>query len=115
MYDARHINGTWGSKEVRRLRELTKSSKPKRRGPSFLEGVDPSRHHVLKKKTYHFLDISLHSTKGCSRYKTKVKVKNNFIQLSPTLIKNTEEIIICENQPLSFLADVICTQSLKVM
>ena len=95
MYDARHINGTWGSKEVRRLRELYEGGKPKRRGPCFLEGVDLSRHHVLKKKTYHFLNISLHSTKGYSRYKTKVKVKNNFIQLSPTLIKNTEEIIIC--------------------
>ena len=58
-------------------------------------GVDPSRHHVLKKKTYHFLDISLHSTEGYSRYKTKVKVKNNLIQLAPPLMKNAKEIRIC--------------------
>ena len=58
---------------------------PQSGGPSFLGGVDPYRHHVLKKKTYHFLDVSLHSTEGYSRYKTKVKVKSNLIQPSPLL------------------------------
>ena len=64
-------------------------------GPSFLGAVDPSRHHVLKKKTYRFLDIWLHSTEGYSRYKTKVKIKNDLIQPSPPLIKNTKEIKMC--------------------
>ena len=52
----------------------------------FCGRVDPSRHHVLKKKTSHFLDVSLHSTEGYSKYETKVKVKNNLIQPSPPLI-----------------------------
>ena len=89
MYDACHINGSWGSKEVGPLLLLYEDGKPESRGPSFGGRVDPSTHHVLKKKMYHFLDISLHSTKGYSRYKTKIKVKNNFFQPSPTFIKNT--------------------------
>ena len=65
-------------------------------GPSFFGGggVDPARHDLLKENTYHFLDISLHSTEGYSRYKTKVNVKNNLIQPSPPLGKNTKEIRI---------------------
>ena len=51
----------------------------------FLEGVDPSRHHLLKKKTYHFVDISLHSMEGYSRHKTKVKVNN--IQFNHSFLK----------------------------
>ena len=95
MYDACHIIGTWGNKEVGQLKLSYESDKPQRGGPSFLWGVDLSRHHVLKKKTYNFLVISPHSTEGYSRYKTKLKVKNNFIQPSPLLIKNTKEIRIC--------------------
>ena len=57
MYDACHINGTWGSKELERLKLLYECGKPQSRGPSFVWGVDPSRHH----------DILLHSTKCCSR------------------------------------------------
>ena len=53
--------------------------KPQRGGPSFLWGVDLSRHHVLKKKKYDFLVISLQSTEDYSRYKIKLKLKNNFI------------------------------------
>ena len=63
----------------------------------------------LKEKTYHLLDISLHSAKGYSRHKTKVKVKNNFIEPSPLLINYTKEIRICQNRRPPFLADVICT------
>ena len=88
MYDVCHINGTCGSKEVGGLK-LYESGKPQIGGPSFSVGGDPSRHQVLKKKKYHFLDISLHSTMVYSRHKTKVKVKNNFIQPYPPLIKNT--------------------------
>ena len=58
----------------------------------FWWGVHPSRHHALKKATYHILGNLLHSTEGYSRYKTKVKVNNNLIWSSPPLIKNTEEI-----------------------
>ena len=54
--------------------------------------VDSSRHHVLKNKTYHFPGVSLHSTEGYLRYKTKVKVENNLNQSSHPLIKNTKEI-----------------------
>ena len=53
--------------------------------------VDPSK----QEETDYFLDISLQSTEGYSRYKTKVKVKNNLIQPSPPLIKNTKEVRIC--------------------
>ena len=95
MYGACHINGTWGNKEVGRLKLLYEGGKPQRRGPSILAGVDPYRHHALKKKAYHFLDVPLHSTESYLRYKTKEKVKNNLIQPSPPLIKNTEEIRIC--------------------
>ena len=69
-----------------------------RGGDHFFGGegvVDPSRYHILKKKTDCFLDISLQSAEGYSRYKTKVKVKNNLIQSSPPLIKNIKEIRIC--------------------
>ena len=52
------------------------------------------RVNALKKKTCHFLNIWLHSTEGYSRYIAKVNVKNNLIQPSPPLIKNTEEIRI---------------------
>ena len=75
MYGACHINGTWGSKEVGQVKLSYEGGKPQMGGPSFLGEFDPSRHHVLKKKTS-FLDISLHSTEGYSRYKSKVKVKN---------------------------------------
>ena len=95
MYGACHINGTWGSKELGRLKLLYEGGKPQSGETSFLRGVDPSRHHVLTKRKYHFLDISLHSAKGFSRYKTKVKVKNNLFQPSSPLIKNTKEIKIC--------------------
>ena len=94
MYNACHINGTWESKEVGRLKLSWEGGKSQRGQSSFLGGVDPSRHHVLKKNTYHFLDISLHFTEGYSRYKTKVKVKNNLIQPSPPLIKYIKEIRI---------------------
>ena len=57
MYDACHINGTWESKEVGRLKLLYECGKPQSRGQSFVGGVGPYRHH----------DILLHSTKGCSR------------------------------------------------
>ena len=57
MYDTCHINGTWGSKEMRRLKLTYNCGKPQTRGPSFVGEVDPSRHH----------DILLHSIKGCSR------------------------------------------------
>ena len=57
MYDACHINGTWESKVVGRLKLLYECVKPQIRGPSLVGGVDPSRQH----------DILLHSTKGCSR------------------------------------------------
>ena len=90
MYDACHINGTWGRKEVGWLKLLYGGGKPQIGGPSFLGGADPSRNHVLRKKTYHFQDISLRSTKGYSRCKTKVKVNNKFIQPSPPN-KNTKE------------------------
>ena len=65
MYGICHINGTWGSKKVERLKLSYEGGKPQRGEPSFLGGVYPSRHHVLKKKTYHFLDILLHSTEAC--------------------------------------------------
>ena len=84
MDGACNIKETWGSKEV---------------GTIFwgVGGgvVDPSKHHILKKETDYFLDISLQSTEGYSRYKTKVKVKTNLIQPSPPLIKNTKEVRIC--------------------
>ena len=76
MYDTSHC--TWGSEEVGWLK-LYEGSNPQSGGPYFFGKADPSRYHVLKKKTYHFLDFSLHSTKSYSRYKTKVKVKNDFI------------------------------------
>ena len=57
MYDACHINGTWESKEVGRLKLLYECDKLQSRGPSLVGGVDPSRHH----------NILLHSTNGCSR------------------------------------------------
>ena len=95
MHDACHINGTWGSKEVGRLPLLYECGTSQSGGPSFLGGVDSSKHHVLKKEMYHFLDISLHSNEGYLRYKTKVKVKNSFFQPSPPLIKNTKGIRIC--------------------
>ena len=105
MHDACHINKTWGRKEVGQLK-LYEGGKPESGQPSFCLGgggggvgergrVNLSRHYALKAKRHHFLDISLHSTKGYSRYKTKAKVKNSFIQPSPTLIKNTKEIRIC--------------------
>ena len=97
------------------LKLLYEGGKPQSGRPSFLGGVGPSRRHVSKEKMCHFLVISLHFAKGYGRYKTKVKVKNNFIQLSPPLIKITKEIRICQNHPLPFLADVICTPSVKVM
>ena len=50
MHDACHINGSWGSKEVGPLLLLYEGGKPESRGPSFGERVDPSTHHVLKKK-----------------------------------------------------------------
>ena len=90
MYGACYINGTW-SNQVGWLK-LYDSGKPQRGGTSFLGGVHPSRHHALKKTTYHILGILLHSTEGYSRYKTKVKVNNNLIRSSPPLIKNTKEI-----------------------
>ena len=86
MHDACHINGTWGNKEVGRVKLLYEGGKQKSGGLSFWGGADPFRHHALKKNTYHFLNISLHSTKNYSRYKTKVKANNNFIQPSPILI-----------------------------
>ena len=87
MYDACHINGTWRSKGVGRLKLLYEGGQTWSGGLSFHGGDDPTRHHVLKKKTYHFLNISLHSTKGYSRHKIKVKVMNNLIQPSLPLIK----------------------------
>ena len=87
MYDACHINGTWGRKEVGWLKLLYGGGKPQIGGPSFLGGADPSRNHVLRKKTYHFQDILLRSTKGYSRCKTKIKVNNKFIQPSPPWLK----------------------------
>ena len=57
MYDACHINGTWESKEVGRLKLLYECDKLQSRGPSLVGGVDPSRQH----------NILLHSTNGCSR------------------------------------------------
>ena len=73
------LSYSWGlgSNEVGQLKLSYEGGKPQRAGPSFWGEDDPSRHHVLKKKTYHFLDISLYSAEGCSRYRTKVKVKNN--------------------------------------
>ena len=62
MYGACHINGTWGSKEVWRLK-LYEDGKPLSQGPSFLGVVDISRHHFLKRKANHFLEISIHSTR----------------------------------------------------
>ena len=58
-----------GSREIGRLKLLYESGKPQSGGASFLGRADPSKHH----------DISLHSTKGYSRHKSIVKVKNNFI------------------------------------
>ena len=95
MYDACHINGTWGSAEVGQLKLLYEDGKPQSGGPSVLRGDDSPRHHVLKKKTYPLLDTSLHSTKGYSRCKAKVKVKNKSIQRSSLFTKNTKEIRIC--------------------
>ena len=95
MYGACHINGTWGSKELGRLKLLYEGGKPQSGETSFLRGVDPSRDRVLTKRKCHFLDILLHSAKGFSRYKTKAKVKNNLFQRSTPLIKNTKEIRIC--------------------
>ena len=95
MYDACHINGTWGSAEVGQLKSLYEDGKPQSGGPFVLRGDDSPRHHILKKKTYQLLDTSLHSTKGYSRYKAKVKVKNKSIQRSPLFTKNTKEIRIC--------------------
>ena len=77
------------------IKLLYEGGKPQSGRPSFLGGVGPSRRHVSKEKMCHFLVISLHFAKGYGRYKTKVKVKNNFIQLSPPLIKITKEIRIC--------------------
>ena len=113
MYGPCHVNGTRWTKKVGQLKLLYEGFKPQSGGPSF--SGDPSRHHVLKKRTYHFLYISLLSSEGYSRYKTKVKVKNNLTEPFPPLIKNTKGITICYNHPLPFLTDVICTQSLKVM
>ena len=73
MYGACHINGTWGSKEVGRLKLSYESSKPQREDYLFwgeLTHLDT----MSSKETYYFLDISLHSTKCYTRYKTKVKV-----------------------------------------
>ena len=50
MYDACHINGTWGSAEVGQLKLLYEDGKPQSGGPSVLRGDDSPRHHVLKKK-----------------------------------------------------------------
>ena len=74
MYGACHINETRGSKEVGQFKWSYEGGKPQRGGPFFPGGVDPSRHNVLKKNTYHFLDISLYSTEGYSRNKTN-KIK----------------------------------------
>ena len=71
MCDACHINGSWGSKEVGPLLLLYEDGKPESRGPSFGGRVDPSTHHVLKKKMYHFLDISLHSIRVIQGIKLK--------------------------------------------
>ena len=49
MYDDCHIIGTWGSKEVGRLR-LYEGGKSQSGGPSFVGAVDRSRRHTLKKK-----------------------------------------------------------------
>ena len=54
MYDACHINGTWERKELGWLKLLYGGGKPQIGGPSFLGGADPSRHHVLRKKTLPF-------------------------------------------------------------
>ena len=62
----------WGSKEAGRLK-LYESVKPQSRGPCISGAVDPSRHHALKKKAYHFLDISLNSTKFIQGIKLKQK------------------------------------------
>ena len=67
MYGTCRINGTCGSKKVERLKLSCEGGNPQRGKPSFLGGVDPSRHHVLKKKIYHFLDILLHSIEACSK------------------------------------------------
>ena len=72
MCGACHINGTLGRKEVLRFK-LSYMRMASHKGEDYLfwVGVDPSRYHVLKKETYHFLDISLHSTKDYSRHKLK--------------------------------------------
>ena len=93
MYGICHINGTWGSTEVGQLKLSYEGGKTQRKGLFWgeLTPLDTKKHT----KTYHFLDISLHSSKGYSRYKTNVKVKNNLIQASLPLIKNNQEIRIC--------------------
>ena len=93
MYVACHINGTWGSKEVTRLKLSYDGGKPQREGPSFWGGVDPSRLHVLKKK--HIISWIFHFTLLRVIQVIKLKEKNNLIQPSPLLIKNTKEIRIC--------------------
>ena len=52
MYGAFHIIGTWGSKEVGRLKLLYKGGKPQRGAPSFSERGGESTLHApcLKEK-----------------------------------------------------------------
>ena len=86
MYDACNINETEGGEQRGgAIKVILWGWQATKWRTIFLGGVNPTRHH----------DISLHSTKGYLRHKTKVKVKNKFIQTSPPLIKNTKETRIC--------------------
>ena len=121
MNGASHIYGTCWTKEVGG--GGGSDYMIPQRGTIFYGGTSTLQTPCLQKKvyldkkngyfpsTYHFLYFSFHSVEGYSRYKTKVKVKSNLIELKgsngsftydiclktkkfnlPPLIENTKEI-----------------------